>query len=223
MPATLPVGLTFEWQTTEAGNDGGWATIQHRPDLYGAPGRSVARAARRRRVQGQRTASPSAIASMQTDNVTAPFSVNENTPTDTVIAPIPFSLDYDPLGFGGTGVTDGDVVQLTHVISPGQDAGGRFTIVNNQLVVANGGPVAELRGRRHTPANQSHQFVDNQYQIVIDTYTDTIANGGVLMASRQFTVFLNDVEPEFVNTPATGTVVINDAKVAHRLKGSCSR
>ena len=209
-PATgMPVGLTFEWQTTEAGNDGGWATITTgltytvRPVDPSHVLRAVA-------VFQDSKGVTERIASGQTDNVTAPFSVNENTASGTVIAPIPFSLDYDPLGFGGTGVTDGDVVQLTHVISPGQDAGGRFTVVNTgtalapvyQLAVANGG-LLNYEAPVHTPANQSHQFVDNQYQIVIDTYTDTIANGGVLMAQRQFTIFINDVTGEVADIAPT--------------------
>lgn len=203
----MPVGLTFEWQTTEAGNDGGWSTISTGLTYTVRPV-DPAHVLRAVAVFKDSKGVTERIASMQTDNVTAPFSVNENTASNTVIAPIPFSLDYDPLGFGGTGVTDGDVVQLTHVISPGNDAGGRFTIVNTgtaanpvyQLAVANGGPVMlNYEAPVHTPANQSHQFVDNQYQIVIDTYTDTVANGGVLMAQRQFTILLNDVTGEVLD------------------------
>jgi len=207
-----PVGLTFEWQTTEAGNDGGWATISTGLTYTVRPV-DPAHVLRAVAVFKDSKGVTERIASQQTDNVTAPFFVNENSPTGTVVAStIPFSLDYDPLGFGGTGVTDGDVVQLTHVISPNQDAGGRFTIVNvgdaaapiYQLQVANGGPqMLNYEAGVHTPANQSHQFVDNQYQIVIDTYTDTIANGGVLMASRQFTIILNDVTGEIVDIAPT--------------------
>ena len=206
-----PIGLTFEWQTTEAGNDGGWATISTGLTYTVRPV-DPAHVLRAVAVFQDSKGVTERIASGQTDNVTAPFSINENTASGTVIAPVPFSLDYDPLGFGGTGVTDGDVVQLTHVISPGQDAGGRFTIVNTgtaalpvyQLAVANGGPqMLNYEAPVHTPANQSHQFVDNQYQILIDTYTDTIANGGVLMAQRQFTILLNDVTGEVVNIAPT--------------------
>lgn len=207
----LPPGGTFEWQTTEAGNDGGWVKISSGL-TYTVRSVDPAHVLRAVAVFNDNKGVTERIASMQTDNVTAPFSINENTASGTVIAPVPFSLDYDPLGFGGTGVTDGDVVQLTHVISPGQDAGGRFTVVNTgtaaapvyQLAVANGGPMMlNYEAGVHTPANQSHQFVDNQYQIVIDTYTDTIANGGVLMAQRQFTIFLNDVTGEIVDVAPT--------------------
>lgn len=207
----LPPGGTFEWQTTEAGNDGGWAKISTGL-TYTVRSVDPAHVLRAVAVFNDNKGVTERIASMQTDNVTAPFSVNENAVSGTVIAPVPFSLDYDPLGFGGTGVTDGDVVQLTHVISPGQDAGGRFAIVNTgtaaapvyQLAVANGGPMMlNYEAGVHTPANQSHQFVDNQYQIVIDTYTDTIANGGVLMAQRQFTIFLNDVTGEIADIAPT--------------------
>lgn len=202
-PATgMPVGLTFEWQTTEAGNDGGWATISSgltytvRPVDPSHVLRAVA-------VFQDSKGVTERIASGQTDNVTAPFSVAENSASGTVIGPVPFSLDYDPLGFGGTGVTDGDVVQLTHIMSPGQDAGGRFAIINSgtaaapvyQLVVANGGAV---NLNYEDPTNPDHTF-----EIVIDTYTDTIANGGQLMAKRQFTVKLSDVEPEIVAVAPT--------------------
>ena len=202
-PATgLPVGLTFEWQTTEAGNDGGWATISTGLTYTVRPV-DPAHVLRAVAVFQDSKGVTERIASMQTDNVTAPFSVNENSASGTVIAPVPFSLDYDPLGFGGTGVTDGDVVQLTHVMAPGQDAGGRFTIINTgtaaapvyQLAVANGG-AANLN--YEDPTNPDHA-----YEIVIHTYTDTIANGGQLIAARHFTVKINDVEPEVVTVAPT--------------------
>lgn len=190
-----PIGpVTYEWQTTEAGNDGGWATIQTSATYTVRPV-DPAHVLRAVAVFTDAKGVTERVASMQTDNVTAPFAVNENSASGTVIGPVPFSLDYDPLGFGGTGVTDGDVVVLTHVMSPGQDAGGRFAIVNGQLVVANGG-AANLN--YEDPANPDHA-----YEIVIDTYTDTIANGGQLMARRHFTVKINDVEPEVVTVAPT--------------------
>ena len=101
-PATgMPVGLTFEWQTTETGNDAGWATITTgltytvRPVDPGHILRAVA-------VFKDNHGVTERIDSVPTDNATAPSSVNENSPTDTVvIASIPFNPDYDPLGFGG--------------------------------------------------------------------------------------------------------------------------
>ena len=210
-----PIGpVIYEWQTTEAGNDGGWATIQTSLTYTVRPV-DPAHVLRAVAVFTDKNGVTERVASQQTDNVTAPFFVNENSPTNTVVAAtIPFSLDYDPLGFGGTGVTDGDVVQLTHVISPDHNAGGRFKIVDvntdpdhapiYQLQVANGGPqMLNYEAGVHTPANQSHQFVDNQYQIVIETYTDTIANGGVLVAQRQFTIFINDVTGEIADIAPT--------------------
>jgi Ca2+-binding RTX toxin-like protein len=120
------------------------------------------------------------IASTPTEETTVPFSVIENAPTNSVVAPaIPFALD---------GAFDGVIVNLTHVMAPGGDAGGRFKIVNvngvDQLQVANGS-LLDYEAVQ-TP-------VDNQYQIVINTYSDTIANGGVLLTSRQFTVMIGDV------------------------------
>ncbi|MCU1635179.1 MAG: heme peroxidase, partial [Cryobacterium sp.] len=194
-PATgMPVGLTFDWETTEAGNDGGWAKISSGLTYTVRPV-DPAHVLRAVAVFKDSAGVTERIASIQTDNVTAPFSVLEGTRTGTVVAPVPFSLDYDPLGFGGTGVTDGDVVQLTHVIQPGQDAGGRFTIVNTGTATA---PVYQLAVANGALLDyEAVQVpVDNQYQIVIDTYTDTIANGGTLMASRQFTILLGNVNLE---------------------------
>ena len=49
--------------------------------------------------------------------------------------------------------------------------------------------------------------VDNEYQIVIDSYIDAASAAALdpagRIASRQFTVLLNNVEPEFVAVPPT--------------------
>ncbi|MEA2780690.1 MAG: hypothetical protein QOK29_2234 [Rhodospirillaceae bacterium] len=185
----MPVGLTFEWQTTEIGSNAGWTAITTgltytvRPVDPGHILRAVA-------VFKDSAGVTERIASVPTDGPTVPFSVLENSPTNTIVsAAIPFSPDYDPQTTPG-GPTDGDIVTLTHVLAPGGDAGGRFKIVNvggvDQLQVASGSLI------------DYEADADHQYQIVIESYTDTIANGGLLLASRQFTVLIGDVDPEIV-------------------------
>jgi Ca2+-binding RTX toxin-like protein len=200
-----PVGLTFEWQTTEAGNDGGWATISTGLTYTVRPV-DPAHVLRAVAVFKDASGVTERIASASTDNVTAPFVIPENSPAGTVVAAsIPFSLDYDPLGAGGTGATDGDIVNLTHVIAPGGDAGGRFEIVTvggvQQLRVKAGAPPLDFENTGDAAVGRSE---DHSYQIVINTYTDT--DLATLVAARQFTVQLTDVEPE--NIPATGVPTI---------------
>jgi Ca2+-binding RTX toxin-like protein len=189
-PATgLPVGLNFEWQTTEIGSNAGWATIQTsltytvRPVDPGHILRAVA-------VFKDANGVTERISSAPTDAPLAGFTVTENANPNTVVIPtIPFSVDYDPLATPG-GPTDGDIVTLTHVLA--DDAGGRFKLVNTgtelapnyQLQVANGALI------------DYETDADHQYQIVIDSYTDTLANGGLLLATRQFTILINDENPE---------------------------
>ncbi|MBB3302951.1 Ca2+-binding RTX toxin-like protein [Rhizobium sp. BK077] len=185
-----PVGLTFEWQTTEAGNDGGWVTITTGLTYTVRPV-DPAHVLRAVAVFKDNDGITERIASVGTDNVTAPFVIAENTATGIVIGPIPFSMDYDPLGLGGTGVTDGDIVRLTHAIAPGQDAGGRFEIFTDangvqQLRVKNGG-TAYLN--YEDPTNPDHA-----YEIMVNTYTDV--DQATLVAQRQFTIQLTDVNPE---------------------------
>ena len=66
----------------------------------------------------------------------------------------------------------------------------------------------------HNPANQSQQFVDNQYQVVINSYD---APGGNLVSVRHFTVLLNNVTGEVVDLAPTldltgpQTVITNTA------------
>ena len=132
------------------------------------------------------------VFSAPTEAPTAPFSVFENSPTNTVVAAsIPFNPDYDPDTTLG-GATDGDIVNLTHVLA--NDAGGRFKIEETspgvfQLLVNNGGAANLNYEDLQTP-------VDNQYQIVIDSYTNSLANGGLLLATRSFTVLLKDIVNE---------------------------
>ena len=195
--AGMPVGLTFLWQTTETGGNAGWADITTgntytvRPVDPGHILRAVA-------VFQDSNGVTETITSAATDGATAPFSVNENSANNTVVAAtIPFNPDYDPEQTPG-GPTDGDIVVLTHVLA--NNAGGRFQIVTvggvQQLQVANGA-LLNYEAPVHTPANQSHQFVDNQYQIVIDSYIDAASAAALdpagRIASRQFTILLNDV------------------------------
>jgi hypothetical protein len=203
-----PVGLTFEWQTTEIGSNAGWSTIQT-SDTYTVRSVDPGHILRAVAVFKDATGVTERIASTPTEGPTAPFSVLENSAAGTIVGlTIPFSVDYDPLAIGGAPPVDVDLTTLIHVINPAHSAGGRFTVVQNgvdfnnnprfSLVVANGGP-ANL----DYETQDAFQVVDNQYQVVIDSYSDTIANGGVLVASRQFTVFLVDVANEPVVTAPT--------------------
>ena len=199
-PATgMPVGLTFEWQTTETGGNAGWSLITTGL-TYTVRSVDPGHILRAVAVFKDGNGVTERIYSVPTSAPTAASSVNENSLTDTVVlASIPFNPDYDPDSTLG-GVTDGDIVALTHYISPGQDAGGRFKVVQQgtdlngvpifKVMVANGGPLLDYE------LQDAFQIVDNQYQIVIDSYTDSIENGGALLATRQFTIMLNDVVDE---------------------------
>ena len=209
-----PTGLYFVWQTTEVGGNSGWSDITT-GDSYTVrsvdPGHILRAVAKFKDAEGN----PESIISVPTDNPTAVYSVNENSASGTVVTNrIPFSPDYDPESINGAPPLDVDIATLHHEIDPAYSSGGRFTVVANGLDFAGypqyainvdqGGPVMlNYEAPVHTPANQSHQFVDNQYQIVVNTYSDTPANGGVLVARRQFTVLLNDVTGEVADVVPT--------------------
>ena len=204
----LPEGMTFEWQTTEAGNDGGWAAIS-RGLTYTVRSVDPTHVLRAVAIFEDGAGVEEHIASAGTDNVTAPFVIPENSPAGTVVAAtIPFNIDYDTLGLGGTGATDGDIVNLTHTIAAGQDAGGRFEIVTvggvQRLQVKAGAPPLDFEntGDAAIPRPEDHS-----YEIIINSYTDT--DLATLVAQRQFTIRLTDVA-EAANTPATGAPVISD-------------
>ncbi len=213
-PNGLPVGISYEWQTTEFGNNSGWTTIQT-SDTYTVrsvdPGHVLRAVAVFKDANGVTERIYSAI----TDNPTTAFRVLENAPTNTVVGlQIPFSVDYDPESFNGQPPPDVDLGTLHHEIDPNNNAGGRFTVVLNgvdfngfprySLVVANGGPVTlNYEAPVHTPANQSHQFVDNQYQVIVNTYSSPDPATRILVALRQFTVLLDNVTGEIVDVAPT--------------------
>jgi Ca2+-binding RTX toxin-like protein len=189
-PNGLPAGLTFQWQTTETGGNTGWATIQT-SNTYTVRSVDPGHILRAVAVFKDADGATETITSAATAGALAAFRVDENSASGTVVAAaIPFNPDYDPDSSLG-GATDGDIVTLTHVMN--DSAGGRFQVVTvggvQQIQVLNGGNV-----------NLNYEAI-NEFQIVIDSYTDTIANGGLLLAKRQFTVFLNDVDPEVVVAP----------------------
>lgn len=197
----LPVVLTFEWQTTEIGSNAGWTTIQT-SDTYTVRSVDPGHTLRAVAVFKDNNGVTERIYSEPTDNPTAAYNVDENSPSGTVVGlKLPFSLDYDAQPINGQPPADVDLTTLHHEIDPAYSAGGRFTVELNgtdiegfprySLVVDQGGPqLLDYEAPVHTAANQSHQFVDNQYQVVINTYD---APGGELIAVRQFTVLLNDV------------------------------
>ncbi len=200
----MPVGLHFIWQTTEFGSNSGWSDIPLEFGTYGEsytvrsvdPGHVLRAVA----VFNDAAGNPERIISAETDNPTAAFSVNENSFAGTIVGlQIPFSVDYDSQSIGGAPPVDVDVTTLYHEIDPLNNADGRFKVIPNgvdfnnlprySLVVDRGGPVRLNYEAVQTP-------VDNQYQVVVNSYSDTPANGGVLVAVRQFTILLNNLEPE---------------------------
>ena len=198
----LPVGLKFEWQTTEVGNNAGWSTIIINDGPYTVRSVDPGHVLRAVATFVDSNGITERIYSAPTGNPTVALNVNENSPTNTVVlASIPFSVDYDSLSQNGLPPVDVDITTLHHQIDPAHTADGRFTVVQNgfnangnplyQVLVANGGPTM-LDYEVQDPS----QTVDNQYQIVINSYSNTPALGGLLLASRQFTIFLNDVVNE---------------------------
>jgi Animal haem peroxidase/RTX calcium-binding nonapeptide repeat (4 copies) len=202
----LPVGLNFEWQTTEFGSNSGWSTIQT-SQTYTVRSVDPGHVLRAVAVFKDSNGITERIFSEGTDNPTVAFSVDENSLSNTVVGlQIPFSVDYDSQSIGGQPPVDVDLATLYHAIDPLNSAGGRFKVIPNgvdfngfprySLVVDNGGPVLLDYEAIQGP-------VDNQYQVVINTYSDNPANGGVLVAVRQFTIFLNDVANEIVGIAPT--------------------
>ena len=140
--------------------------------------------------------------------------MNENAPTNTIVAAsIPFSVDYDALPQNGQPPVDVDIAILHHEINPAHSAGGRFTVVQNgvdgvgnpvyQLLVSADNDAGTTADNLDYEVQDAYQIVDNQYQVVINSYSDTPANGGQLLVSRQFTIFLNDLNDEGGTPPAT--------------------
>ena len=217
LPAGFPAGVLFEWQTTEFGSNSGWSTIETNNGNYTVRAVDPGHVLRAVAVFPDALGNIERIYSAGTDNPTAPFSVNENSVNGTVVGlQIPFSVDYDSQSINGAPPVDVDLTTLFHQIdsNPANNAGGRFTVVENgvdfngfprfSLVVDQGGPqMLNYEAPLHTPANQSYQNPDNQYQVVINSYSDDPNNGGVLVAVRQFTVMLNDVTGEPVDLAPT--------------------
>ncbi len=209
-----PVGMYYEWQTTEVGGNSGWSLITT-GDNYTVRSVDPGHILRAVAVFNDAAGNTERVTSVPTDNPTAAFSVLENSPDGTMVANrIAFSPDYDSQSINGNPPIDVDLATLYHEIDPANSSGGRFTVVANGLdfagypqyaiVVDHGGPVLlNYEAPVHTPGNQSYQFQDNQYQIVINTYSDAPANGGVLVAVRQFTVLLNDVTGEIADVAPT--------------------
>ena len=179
-----PIGLTFEWQQQIENGNTGWQTIgvglTHvvQPGTAGQIMRAVA-------VFKDNSGVTERIASGQTDNVELPLAVNENATAGTVVA---LRVPFDAAAVGVPSAA------VSHVILPGQDAGGRFQIIQNgvesngtprySIVVANPAPVMDYE--RQDP----FQTVDNQYQIVVQSI-DT--RDGTIIDTRQLTILLNDV------------------------------
>ncbi len=198
---------TFEWQTTTRGANTGWTTIQTSL-TYTVRSVDPGQILRAVAVFEDALGTVERIASAPTASPTAAYNVAENSVAGTVVAAgIPFNVDTDAQSFNGQPPADVNPRNLYHEIDSANTAGGRFTVVPNgvdvngfplyAIVVNEGGAGAlNFEAGVHTAGNQSYQFIDNQYQIVVNSYSDTPENGGVLVAVRQFTILLNNVEPE---------------------------
>lgn len=222
-PNNLPVGLTFEWQISPVGNGTSWETIST-GTTYTVRTVDPGNVLRAVAVFRDGAGNPERITSLATESPTAPFTVAENSAPGTIVGGrIPFDIELDPQTINGVPPVDIDPATLHHEIDTSEAAGsanGRFTVVRvpgqvdfqgrpiYQLVVNpalnNTGPLDALDTRvllnyeaeANTPANQSFQNPDNQYQVVINSYDVADPATRVLVAVRTFTVFLTDVTGE---------------------------
>jgi Ca2+-binding RTX toxin-like protein len=174
---TAPAGLTFEWQMAVPILNV-WNTILTgssytvRPEDVGNLIRAVA-------VFTDNLGTTERVASTPTAPATLPLNVNENSATGTVVS---------------TSLPHADLLIVAEHMVLVDNAGGRFVLTRTatdaggygvyQLSVANGGAANLDYEALQTP-------VDNQFQVTVNSYTDATAT--TLIASRQFTVLLNDV------------------------------
>jgi Ca2+-binding RTX toxin-like protein len=175
-----PAGLTFEWQIAPLLAPTAWTTV-FTGNAYTVRALDVGNLVRAVAVFNDNSGVTERVASAPTAEPTPTFSVAENSATGTVLT---------------TGIPHADlaVPGETMVLAAGGNAGGRFAIVQGpndpngfgvfELRVASGGPVQLDYEAAQTP-------VDNQYQIVVNSFTDATLT--TLFATRQFTVLLTDV------------------------------
>ncbi len=182
-PNGLPVGLTFEWQTTEPGTNRGWVTVAL-GDSYTVREDDLGFAIRAVAVFKDGAGVTERLYSDETGETTRPFTINENSPTGTVVGVIP----------------DAGEGAVTHAINGTNDAGGRFAVVQNG-VDPNGEPIFQIVVANGGPANLDYEGAQNEYQIVIDSFNDEAE----LVTTRQFTIRLRDVVNEGVPTNITWT------------------
>ena len=157
----LPVGLTFEWQTTETGSNAGWTTITTgltytvRPVDPGHVLRAVA-------VFKDTFGVTERITSDSTDGATVPFFVLENSPMGTLVSTaIPFSVDYDPL----LGASDGDIVHLDSCDGTGRRR--RWTVQDRQCRRRRSAPGREWRAPRlRSGSGAGRQPVPDRHQLL---------------------------------------------------------
>ncbi|SFH20543.1 Ca2+-binding protein, RTX toxin-related [Palleronia marisminoris] len=195
-----PVGLQIEWQT-QFGGQVGWTTVAVNQTQYTVRDADVEGGLRAVATFKDENGITERLYSTATATPTAPFEVDENAVPGTVIATqIPPSHE-----------SEGQY----HQIRAGFDAGGRFDVVQSgidtfgnplfQLVVA-GGPL-------DYEVQDAAQVIDNQYQIVIDTYDLDPSLGGVVEESRAFTILLNDVVNEVVASDIAFAAEVNTGNV----------
>ena len=199
----LPVGLTFEWQTTETGGNAGWATIATGAS-YTVRSVDPGHILRAVALFEDSAGATEAIISAATDGATPAWRVNENS------AHRHGGLDLYPVQSGlrpgpAAGRADGWRYRCPDAC-PCRQCRGTLQARHRQRRAAS-------PGRSNGGSVNLNYEVDNEYQIVIDSYIDAATAAALdpagRIASRQFTVLLNDVF-EVPNTAATGAPVISD-------------
>jgi len=200
-----PAGLTFQWQVSEAGEASAWVTVSTglsytvRPEDVDFNIRAVA-------VFKDADGVTERLFSAPTVRAEPTFSVNENSAAGTALGVVPFDIDHDPID--ADGLPPFDASTIVHRIDPAFDGDNRFTVVQDG-VDAQFNPIWRLQVAAGAPALDYEALqapVDNQYRIVINTYSQAPEDGGVLIAQREFTVLLNNVS-EFNVTGAP--VIVN--------------
>ncbi|MGR3591641.1 MAG: peroxidase family protein, partial [Limimaricola soesokkakensis] len=191
----LPQGFQIEWQSMLGGKPT-WTTVATNQTEYTVRETDIEGSLRAVAVFKDNNGITERVYSAATATPTAPFSVEENAAPGTMV-----TTQIPPTHEGEAG--------QFHQIRAGFDAGGRFEVVQSgqdflgnplyQLVVAGGDMDYEFQ--------DPFQIVDNQYQIVIDTYDLDPAAGGDLIDSREFTILLQDV----VEAPPAIVLSIADA------------
>ncbi|KQT09615.1 peroxidase family protein [Ramlibacter sp. Leaf400] len=202
-PDGQPVGLSFIWQVSIAGEAPNWVTVSNGLTYTVQPG-DVDNVIRAVAVFKDGSGVTERLYSDATERPQVTFSVNENSAAGSRVAVLPFSIDGDAHAVD----IDLDLATVFHRIDPASTGGGRFTVVQNG-VDAQFNPIWEIQVTPGAVLDYEalQSPVDNQYTIVVNTYDLDPAAGGTLILQREFTILLNNLS----ETNATGAAVIVDA------------